>query len=164
MDQFTNGSGAAATFARYVDPAVEEMRSRIAFALSCLDTADMVGDSLSGSSPAFLRCRMRIAEAVTRMEASGVSLRATEARLAFEGARLKRSIRELRKVQEDLNLTRADLARRAEKARGVAEVAARSAALIEEIQTALARGEPVEHLLEAGEKLVAEQVARRRAE
>lgn len=164
MERLMNGQDDSVAFVQRFGGLAEEMHGRIALALSCIDGADAAGGSLAESSAAFLRGHARMTDAMTRMETSGVRLRAAEARLCFEGARLKRSLRELRKAQDELKSSQEDLSRRAERARRVAENAERIAALIEKIQTALARGEPVEHLLAAGEDFAAAQTARRRAE
>jgi len=164
MKRLMNGQDDSVAFVQRFGDLTEEMRGHIALALSCIDGADAAGGSLAESSDTFLRCHARMTGAMARMETSGVRLRAAEARLCFEGARLKRSLRELSKAQNELNSSLEYLFRRTEQARRVAENAEYTAALIEEIQAALARGEPVEHLLAAGEDFAAAQTARRRAE
>jgi len=151
MERGISRGGADTPFVCRAGCSLAALRGRIADALARAGAAETPRDD-----------RARIATAMACMERSGGSLRATEARLAFEGARLKRSAREIRKSQEDMQRTQATLALRAERAREVAETAGRTVALIEDIQAAMARGEPVEHLLQAGETLIAAGRAERR--
>jgi len=105
-------------------------------------------------------CRARIGEAMDGMGAMGTRLRVVEARLCFETARLRRSGLRVRAAQEDLQRAQAVLSQKADRARGLAVSAERTARLIAAIDAAMARGEPVETLLAEGDRILAEARAR----
>ena len=106
--------------------------------------------SLAQASDAFQDGSARISGALSRIAEDGTVLRTAEARLLFENARLKRSGKGLTESIALLDKARKGLIRRAREARTVAEIAGRTATLIDEINACVVRGEPVTHLLEAG--------------
>jgi len=95
----------------------------------------------------------RIASALSQIAEDGTRLRAAEARLSFENARLKRSGKHIRESLEQLREAHELLDQRAREAREVAAFADRTEALIVQIDACVRRGEPIDHLLDAGRAL-----------
>lgn len=108
---------------------------------------------LAQSSEGLRSGSARIGSALNQMQEEATRIQAAQARLVFENARLKRSSRGMRDSLARLQQAEDTLRQRALEAQNVAAFAERTAALINEIDSRMSRGEPVEGLLDAGRLL-----------
>ncbi len=118
--------------------------------------------ALSQAGNALMDGSSRIADALSSIAEDATRLRASEARLLFENARLKRSSRNLRGSLDLLREAGDRLGSRAREARAIADTADRTQSLIDQINGCVERGEPVDHLLRAGQSLAEESQNRKR--
>lgn len=129
-----------------------------------IDASETANRTMAAASGSLKDGSTRIASALSRIAEDGVRLRTAEARLVFENARLKRSSAGIRASLERLGEAGEVLNQRAREAREIADFADRTEALISQINACMGRGEPVEHLLAAGQELASapHAAARRR--
>lgn len=138
-----------ASVATVVDGVIADARATQALRARATE----INANLGKTSTALESGSTRIANALARMAESGTQLRAAEARLAFQGARLKRSTKAIRTSLGQLKAAGAVLDQRAREARAVAETADRTATLIVAIESAAARGESFDHLLNSANEI-----------
>lgn len=125
--------------------------------------AAVINENLGKTSHGLVSSSTRIANALAKMAESSTQMRAAEARLAFQGARLKRSSKAIHATLGKLQAACDVLEQRAREARAVAETADRTATLIAAIESAAARGESFDHLLGSANAIAAESSLRRSA-
>lgn len=146
-----------------VSAALDGASGHAAAAAAAADRNAEANRRLSAAGGTLTASSARIANALAGMAESATQLRAAEARLLFQSARLKRSSKNIRDGLDRLDKAGEILQQRAREARAVAETADRTATLITAIEAAAARGESFDHLISAGHELAGRLEGRRRA-
>jgi hypothetical protein len=141
-----------------LDSVIDETRA----ADLCIAANREANQVLAHAGTALTDGNERIAEALSSIAEDAVRLRASEARLLFENARLKRSGKNLRGSLDLLREAHDRLGARTREAYAIAETAGRTQSLIDRINDCVTRGEPVDHLLAVGAALVQESHGRKR--
>lgn len=148
---------------QHVSHQVDEAAAELQTTRLCMARQSEANTHIAHAAVGLNHSSARIAVALEGMAESGTRLRAAEARLCFQRARLKRSGIALRDSIGQLDKATEVLALRAREARAVAETANRTAGLIAAIEAAAARGESFEHLLAEGSEIARLSALRHRA-